>query len=429
MKKLTILQLGDIHFPEHKNARIGDMKDRAAPRSVLDAIAPLQLELVMRKLGAVAKDSNACGMLVCGDLTTYGDMGEYAACVEYLNKSMQLDDVAIWPDSSFHVVPGNHDINRSLCDPAGEDLTTKFEPLVTTWNKLGRGDLLPIDGPRATALTSHGFSVSLYSLNSCIGCGERRRLPDKIQAQLTALFDSLIATAPPDDAFKLIGEQLDTPAFVDGHVQDLVASVKQLPGTSIPVILAHHNALPQSIPRVEIYTELINAGLFRSHLSSCNRTLIYCHGHIHTDPIEQIQDSRYPHSNVIFISAPLLVNGFNTLEFAFSRNDIPIGCTIHKYRISTHGSVDITGDVRIPLANRDSLSQFRDERLHALLKACNDEFLRFEQIRDKVRKTLNVRLNFDTLGDVIREAEWLSLVEVRDSNLECKHWKVRRNEP
>ncbi|MCH8043057.1 MAG: metallophosphoesterase [Planctomycetes bacterium] len=429
MKSLKLIQLGDVHFPEAKSAQIGDLKDEAAPKSLVTAIAPKRLELVMRKVSDVAADPTVCGLLICGDLTTYGDLDEYRRCVEYLNKIVEVGSPDRWPDNSLHVVPGNHDVARELCDPDGVDLFEKFAPLVASWDKLGRNAILPVQGIRSTVLKPNGHSLSLFSLNSCIGCGERRHLPAKIQDELATLLKKYLTSAPPADAFDLIGEQLDTPAFVDDHVRSLVTEINNLADTSVPIVLAHHNVLPQAIPRVEIYTELINGGLFRTQLASCCRPIIYCHGHIHDDPIEQLTDHRYPASKILFVSAPMLVDGFNVIEIVFARNNLPLGCKIHRYRSTPHGSIDNSGVVIVPLAGAEVLSRFDDERLRALLKVCGPEFIRFEELRTGLQNELGTLPNFATVGDVVFEAEWLSLVEVKDGTLPHKHWQVRRIEP
>lgn len=429
MKSLTLVQLGDIHFPDHKGTRVGDLKDSAAPSSVVDAIAPSLLELVMRKVAEVASQPDVCALLVCGDLTTYGDIAEYTSCVEYLHRAIQIGDSTRWPDRSLHVVPGNHDVNRTLCDPDGIDLFGKFSPLIDSWTSVGRRSLLTVDSVRSTCVSPNTPSISLYSLNSCVGCGEHRHLPTKIRDQLRTTLSDYLKSAPPNEAFELAGEQLDTPAFVDAHVRSLVASVAQLECASIPVVLAHHNALPQSIPRVEIYTELINGGLLRSELASCGRPILYCHGHIHDDPIEQIRDWKYPTSNIVLVSAPLLVTGFNTITVEYSRNGLPLGIRINKYRCSTHGSVDMSGQISIPIVASQELPQFRDDKLTALLAVCNSDFKRFGQLREDMRVQLGTLLNHDSLRDVVLEAEWLSLIQVNDRHLECRHWKVRRCEP
>ena len=97
----------------------------------------------MREIAKVAEDPSVCGLLICGDLTTKGDLDGYGSCVEYLDKAMEVGNTAKWNGDSLHVVPGNHDVKRELCDPDGVDLFGKFDPLVTSWDKCGRAQYCP----------------------------------------------------------------------------------------------------------------------------------------------------------------------------------------------------------------------------------------------------------------------------------------------
>src|SRR6185312_2480942 len=101
--------------------------------------------------------------------------------------------------------------------------------------------------------------------------------------------------------------------------------------------------------------------------------------------IEQLIDHRYPASAILFVSAPLLVDGFNVIEVEFARNNIPIGCRIHKYRLTSHGSIDITGTVSMSLTSPAMLSRFDEDKLRALLKVCDSQFVRFEELRKRLQ--------------------------------------------
>ena len=152
-----------------------------------------------------------------------------------------------------------------------------------------------------------------------MGCGEKRLLPEAVADQIKGVLDEYATSAAPADAFDLVGEQLDTPAFDHSHVEDLMQSIKGLDDCWAPLVLAHHNVLPQSIPRVALYTEVVNGGLIRSRLASCDRPVIYCHGHIHDDPVDVVWDQRRTNGKVIAVSAPELVKGYNLITVYFSR--------------------------------------------------------------------------------------------------------------
>lgn len=427
MKSLKVIQVGDLHFPEYKDKSIGDLKDEGAPEALVQAIAPKQLQSVMREVSNIAEEPDVCGLLICGDMTSYGNIEEYKNSINYLNKVVEVGDLKKWPKEALHVVPGNHDVNRDLCD-SGEDLYQKFDPLVDSWDQIGRKAILPINKVRSTEIKKSLIHLNLFSLNSCIGCGEKRYLPEGIREELVKIFEDHSVNTSESKTFKLVGEQLDTPAFEDNHVYNLIRKINKVSPTSVPIVLAHHNILSQVTPRVEIYTELINSGLFRSRLASCSRPVIYCHGHIHDNPVEELTHHQYPNSKVIFVSAPLLFKGFNVIEIEYARNNLPLGCIVHKYRIKPSGAVDNIDSIDIPLVDSGMLERFSDKKLASLLKVCGRSFKRFTEIRNLLKKDIDRNVHRATVRDLILEAMWLGLVEIKDRESEFKYWTVRRYE-
>lgn len=425
MNTLKILQLGDIHYPDHKDEKIGDIQDSAAFSSLTSALVPNRLQLVMRKVTEVAHEDDVRGILLCGDLTSRGDLAQYSQCVTYVNDALGLANANQWTQDGVHAVPGNHDINREHCDPEGVDLNQKFALLAQSWNGIGM-QILPIGGIRSTSLTFNGHSLALISLNSCMGCGERRFLPESIRDELSRLFTRFAAAEPPTNAFGLIQEQLDTPAVVHDDVEAMIAAITAIDETCMPVVLAHHNMLPQALLRLDLYTELLNSGLIRARLASCNRPVVYCHGHIHTDPVEQVIDRRCPNGIVTTISAPLLTEGFNVIAIHFSRNSLPIGCEITEYRTKPHGSIETTETIRVPLVvNPRTLSRFADKDLRSLVNLSNHEPIRFEELWCKFKDTVR-NVHRQTVHELVVEADWLSLVQVDDRKEQFKHWVIRR---
>lgn len=101
------------------------------------------------------------------------------------------------------------------------------------------------------------------------------------------------------------------------------------------VIAAHHNLLPQRLTRLAPYTELVNSGTLRASLMAAGRPVIYLHGHIHEDPIEIM--AMPAGQAVISISAPAAEDGFNLLEFNFTRSGLPLSCHINPWRFNAAG--------------------------------------------------------------------------------------------
>jgi hypothetical protein len=92
MKSLKLLLVGDIHYPDVKSAIKGaDYKDTAYPRNLADISLPDRLLNVARKITQLREnDSAIVGILLCGDLTSRGDLDGYRDCVGYLNSVLRL---------------------------------------------------------------------------------------------------------------------------------------------------------------------------------------------------------------------------------------------------------------------------------------------------------------------------------------------------
>lgn len=106
MEKLVLIHLSDIHFTRAS----GDVHD--VDQTVRDELLR-DVEAMTKKLGA------ANGVLVTGDIAFSGKKEEYQHATEWLRK---VCDAVGCEEQKVAVVPGNHDVDRSL---AG-DLITKM---------------------------------------------------------------------------------------------------------------------------------------------------------------------------------------------------------------------------------------------------------------------------------------------------------------
>lgn len=429
MRIVRIFQLGDVHYPGLKSMPpLADLKDEAFPSALAKAVYPERLQNVIKALLSALEQTPAqTAVMICGDLTSYGLLDPYRTCVDYLVRLLSLDDPAKWPHEAIHVVPGNHDVDRDIVIPGSGDLFSKFKAFKQVWDDAG----LPVFEPeavRATSLASGDCSIGLFSLNSCIGCGEWRHLPEYMSDHLRELltkemdaaddFSQLVMT----DVFSDVWERLDTPAFVEDQVSELVNGIYALPMTSVPVVLAHHNLLPQSIPRIAAYTELINSGLIRSRLSTLGRPVFYLHGHIHDDPIETIHRDHPQPGTLVCVSAPELTSGFNELLFTFTRQDIPIGCTIRRHRLRQHGGVDVESELRIRLTDSDVHA---DPRIKLVVDLVGGQWMSIDELWQQL-KASGHPITRPVLQDLLLEAEWSDLVELKAVTQAAKYWRVRR---
>jgi len=301
LSSLKLVQIGDIHFPESSTEAVSDVKDGGFPSAVAEKISLRPLQCVMRAL-AKELESQPQAILFCGDLTSKGNVSGYGACLRYLK---DLINFKRWKAKNIHAVPGNHDVDRSKIDPAGKDLFGKFEPFSQLWRDSGL-PILAVESCRTTRIALHKHKdsgVHVFSLNSSLGCGEKRFLPPEIADNLERILKEYELKVGKPAAFPLLGETLDTPAFDQNTVNGLCDSIRALSTANIPIVVAHHNILPQALPRLAMYTETINAGIVRSRLSHLQRPVLYCHGHIHDYPLEVIHEPEYMGSRLVCISA------------------------------------------------------------------------------------------------------------------------------
>jgi hypothetical protein len=247
-------------------------------------------------------------------------------------------------------------------------------------------------------------------------------LPENIREELSEVLTAL-RNRDPKAAFAIEGQQLDTPMFDNDDIEELHSQIKSLDSHIIPVVLAHHNLLPQQLLRVELYTELINSGQLRSALSSIGRPIVYCHGHIHKDPIESISDGSVRNSQLICVSAPLLEDGFNELKFYFSRTNAPLGLEVIGYRLDTNGTICDSSRRRIPFVNR---AKFLTSELECLRGCLTGDRMRFGELQKTMGSANSIGVDDANLAELLHEAEWLGMLEIDNMNEKPQYWIVRR---
>lgn len=342
MKVLTVLQVGDVHYPDHLGQH-ADVKDQALDPELVKVATASELQASTRALLAALGESPEALVAFTGDLTSKGDLDQYTRCVDFLDGALLLGS----RDSErIHVVPGNHDVNRTLAAGAPpEDLYSKFTPLAKAWTARNL-HVIATDGVRETQLEGEGCSMRAYGLNSCLGCGERRQIPAQLRAALTKQLEdhglpSAEAVAFTETFADANAEIVDAPAYAEGHVHHVYEGIRESPETSVAVLIAHHNVLQQAQPRFDLYTDLINAGMFRARLSSLDVPVLYLHGHIHSDPVEQVTQDAPDRGQLVCISAPEFRDGFNQIDVAFADSGIPLGCVIRRFRVRLHGGTSV----------------------------------------------------------------------------------------
>lgn len=436
MKHLRLLQIGDIHYPSSKSSSIKvDLKDPSFPQALVQVSAADAMHNTFKQILTLLDEKNTQldGVLLCGDLTSYGNTNGYKDCLNYLEQTLRIKDANRWPVNTVHVVPGNHDVNRAGRDPEGNDLYRKFDPIITEWDSFGLNVFEPKKYRATDIVSSDNVNARVFSLNSCIGCGERKFLPEQIRQELAELIESRLELEYNEDTFPLPQEDLDTPAFKEEDITGVCQEIRAMDRRTVPILLAHHNLLPQAVPRISIYTELVNAGLVRSRLAEIEKPVIYCHGHIHDDPIEVITSPGTNSIGLVCISAPEIVKGFNVLEIQYAHERAPLGCVVYAYRVHRDGGVKLFPSTRIPfqLKNDGHFGGTTQKLIfQSLAKLPAFVFHRFDDIYAKINRTVKKPLGHgiqkSTLSEALLEAEWLGFVEILHRDDESKYWQFQR---
>lgn len=325
-----MLHIGDIHYKEiDKEDGPVDKKDILFSEKLGDVLPKRSYEIIIKKLmGEI--DNSPIAILLSGDLSTYGK--GYKECLTFLKERIPSNFFKSKPCPKIFIVPGNHDVDRNLFSK--ESILPKFEPISEA---LQEKNFPEVPVSKVNAEEIHDGSILIISVNSCVGCGERRYFPNEIRNVLSDYLDN------EDKDQELCYEQIDTPIITTEDVDSVVQYIESSGDECLPIILTHHNLLPQKIPRIAMYTELLNSGYIRERLLTLNRPIIFLHGHIHDDPLEIISSSKFKKSKIICISAPLLLPnkifkstklGFNTIKIIYGCDGIPIGCEITYFRMS-----------------------------------------------------------------------------------------------
>ena len=396
-----------------------DNKDKGLNRDFIASVSPNPFHKVSKELSRILTTTEIRGILFSGDLTSRGDKDSYDSCVKHFNKLLSLNTTP--KGDIVHVVPGNHDIDRQKV--FSENTDKMFDCYVEVWKKYNLDVLKPYE-VRTKIETDGNSKVQFFSLNTCVGCGQTRVYPDVIKNIIDEHVKKV--NLSDRDSFELFCERLDTPAAKQEHLDQLEDEIKIAKQNHIvPVVLAHHGLLPQSTIRTKIYAEVINGGQIRSMLENIQYPIIYCHGHIHQDPVEIVIKPRCEGSNLISISAPEFHDGFNVIDLHFGKTGIPIGCIIHPYRAQEFGSVNEEQIIKVPFNLYDTLDDYCDDDLKQVYKLLPSKEIRFNEIFKSVKK-LNPNMSQTDLENILYQLEWLSVVRIDNLNRKSAYWIVRR---
>jgi Calcineurin-like phosphoesterase len=350
LPRVRLLQLGDIHLPSSATSPANiDGKDQKFSPALKNIISRNPLKTVFRRVYEIIDGHEIDAVLFMGDFTDVGDPEGYRACCAYVAGALQLGRHGRHSGVLVGVVPGNHDISRPLARKTG--LISKFQPIAAALRDAGLPPP-PIELPVTLAVGKGGHTADVHLLNSCWGCGEDEYIPELFRKPIAQAIASVLNGEEAAGAARLYYDyQLDTPAISADAIERVVSIVRNSPLSRVPVVVAHHNILPQRITRLAPYTELVNSGALRSSLMELARPTIFLHGHIHDSTIEVIS---LPHgSPLVSISAPELVRGFNIVELIFTPSGLPLLSRILPWRFDGSGVLRSQPQVSVSLiANR-----------------------------------------------------------------------------
>jgi hypothetical protein len=425
MQSIKIIHVGDIHFPDRKDALLVDLKDEGMSGKWVSGLVPDPFKKTSDEIRLLLlTDPLIKAVLISGDLTTAGKISGYKECVDFLSTALEFSNGHIWDDKVLRVVPGNHDVVRADVDLSGVDLLKKLTQPKAIWDAVMPGAFDPANVSESDISLSGKKLVRIHALNTCVGCGEKRFLPKAVREKLHEAIEAFVHSASGADGFNLVGEQLDTPAVLEAQIESLERSISQVGQSVVSMVLGHHSVLPQALLRIDLYTELINGGRFRSAMASLEANVVYCHGHIHNDPIEVIELPAVQRGKLISISAPLFSDGFNVIELVFTDGGEPIGCAIHPYRRELYGSVRRRDAIRVKLQPANHNETLCGDEAMQILQALGKSTLRFGDLKEKIAEKIHIQLE-----SIISFLEWLNLVEVRNREDSCVHWHIRRIGP
>jgi hypothetical protein len=392
-----------------------DIKDLRFPSGTLNNTVPNPFLSAIRKIQEIC-DQKPDAIIFCGDLTTGGNLPRhnlegYKECVNYLCKALKFGPGGKWSKDQVQVVPANHDVVREFCHTDGNNWQEKFAPLVQAWTAVGF-PVLSAEAIRKVQLSANGLSLQFYAANSCVGCGVTR---EYFAPQIRDELENIIKKKKEehsDDVSVIVNEVLDTPAFDSNAIEIMADEIKSLKADILPVVVAHHNLLPQATVRVALYTELLNAGHVRTHLTNCERLVLYCHGHIHDNPIEIIQNVEDKLGRILCISAPCIIEGFNTIRIESSLANAPLGCVITCY-VKTRACDFQPKACRLIRIHTKEWRSHCDPKTHQLINILNPKRIEAENFACLVKRAFK-DLQMDAVNVRLRllEAEWLGAVEL-----------------
>lgn len=314
-----------------------------------DLFGPVPYKTVMTELRKECVDKRPNAIVFTGDFTDEGNVDGFRECFAYLNDGLfsRMTDAK----TGLHLVPGNHDVDylgTMRYTPATE--VSRFDILREIVQSTNSDLNLTIETRHETVTAGdehdsvRSATCLLVSMNSAISAGMERPLEGHVGKSI-GLIKEVLEGVDNDSQRDLVEELnrvleeldfgrsqnaelarvLDVPSLPDRYFEFLLSSSHT--NRDFVIVTAHHNLLPQRVPRLGMYPEMINSGQVRHNLLSLDQVVIYLHGHTHHFGVEVIS-SGTTDARVVMISAPKLTEGFNIVDVDFADDGTPLGIEI-----------------------------------------------------------------------------------------------------
>lgn len=435
MTKISLLQVGDIHYPQWNSAPYeADDKDEKLNRRVKAGVSLSPTRLVLTRLEALAAEPDVAAVGFMGDFTSWGRHVELRAAILHMSWLCKANRE---PMDRPHLlmVPGNHDVSREDAVNLGQ--FAKFDAIA----KFAEEALFhrpPTDTPIHVELGSAAVGkVHVFLLNTSLGSWERYLLPknmqelseDDLASGTWSIPDYTELAMPmagaPTKIDKAAPEQLDTPYVSANGLHMLGDHIRRIPKSDAVVVIGHHNVLPQKQPRLSIYPEMINAGFFRRFLLGLDRPIVYLHGHTHLELIEEVSDPRKPQAKLLVVSAPKLEDGFNEISFHFDGRKSALGVRILPWRVAEDRSSFMPASneqAACTLQNGTALEPSSEARVlfGALVSGVRYNVIDIQEAMEEK----NIGLSGRTLENVLLELFFWRWIEIGRSGSPSAEWII-----
>ena len=358
--KITrLLQIGDIHLPDWPSEKTSlDLKDTTFSTDIVQDLRDNRLSMILSALNKVANSRSIDSVVLMGDYTSRGKTEHISRATKIL--STLLQDAGNRKQPSVFGVPGNHDVSK--VDAATKGPIAKFEPLRAAFRESHFHEPPVEDSIIHTIENDNNARLEICLLNTSIGSMSVHLLPPQLQADFqdsqlertpVKLFgDEQDVRAEPevgvhtetmDNRIDQLYNQLDTPYLSKYSLRSLLSWISSTQN-DFALICAHHNILPQRIPRITPYAEMLNAGLLRDALLETGKAILYLHGHIHESPIEKVVRPRAygemgQDAQIISVSAPPIWEGFNEIGLFHDENNDIFLVRVTEYRPNKNGHI------------------------------------------------------------------------------------------